>query len=572
MVKVVIHSRESKPSIVEVLNDASLQLLEIGEEHEIYKILASAIAKIIPGAYCLVSKLQPDKKNFRIVQMYGIDKFIQSAKLILGKDLYELDFPFDELVHKHQQAFKNRKLFRLEEGLYGMSVGTINKTTCIAIEKIDGISDIFTTFFYLDDAYFGGVSILVPKRVMKSGIMNQEAILAIETLTNLATVLIQKLQANEELIHSRKTLETSYSRFNLLINNLTDIAWRANGDGSKIEDLNNSFKRIYGHSSTEFQKNPNLWIERAHPEDRLIVAKLSDELYRNGNVEAEYRVVRPDGKITWLHDRVSVICDDEGTPILTGGIAKDISEQKVLELKLQGIISEKDKILSIIAHDLKTPFNSMIGFTEILSEENNTISDEKRLMYIHLLHDSAVSTYKLLENLLEWSRLHLSNYEIYKKSICLKFVVDDCISLYMVTAENKKITVINQVSDEVNAYVDENSIYTVLRNLLNNALKYTPEYGSVTFSSTQKQNVVEISIQDTGQGIKPEKLNHLFRFGENTSTPGTKMEKGTGIGLVLCKELLDKNGGYIQVKSEFGKGSTFTLGLPNKSMEVNLPD
>jgi len=151
----------------------------------------------------------------------------------------------------------------------------------------------------------------------------------------------------------------------------------------------------------------------------------------------------------------------------------------------------------------------------------------------------------------------------------MKFVIDDCISLYKVTAENKKITVFNKVSDESIAYFDRNSINTIIRNLLNNALKYTPEGGRITFSSTQKQNVVEISIQDTGLGIKPEMLNKLFSMGENTSTLGTKMEKGTGIGLVLCKDLIDKNGGTLQVETEFGKGSTFTLGLTNKSEEFN---
>ena len=567
MARDVIHSLESKPSIVEVLNETSLQLLEIKEESEIYKILASAIARIIPGAKCFVSKLQPDQKSFRIVQMYGVDKLLPSAKLILGKDPYELDLPFDELLQKHKQAFESRKLFRFEEGIYGLSVGTINKMTCKAIEKLVGISDIFTTLFYLDDTYFGGVSILVPKRVMKSGIMNQEVLLAIETLSNLASVLIQKLQANEELIHSRKTLETSSSRFNLLINNLTDIAWRANGDGSEVEDLNNSFERIYGHSADEIKQYPNLRMDMAHPEDKQIVANLMDGLYRNGNVTAEYRIVRPDGKVTWLNDRVSIIYDENRIPIMMGGIAKDITVQKELQLKLQGIISAKDIVLSIIAHDLRSPFNSFIGFTEILANENNTITDEVRLTYINLLHDSAVSTYKLLENLLEWSRLHLSNYEIQKEDICLKFVIDDCISLYKATAEKKKITVINQISDETNVYVDVNSINTIIRNLLNNALKYTPEDGRITFSSMQKQNVVEISIQDTGLGIKPEMLNKLFNIGENTSTLGTKMEKGTGIGLVLCKELLDKNGGTLQVETELGKGSTFTLRLTNKSVE-----
>jgi signal transduction histidine kinase len=441
MAKEVIHIRESKTSIVEVLNEASLQLLEIKEENEIYKILASAIAKIIPGTYCTVSKLRPDKINFRIVQMYGVDKFLPSIKLILGKDPYEVDFPYIELAKGYTPAFESRKIFRFEDGLYGISAGSINRTICTAIEKLIGMSAIYTTCFYLDGIYYGGLTLIIPKRVLKSGIINPDAFLAIETLSNLATVLIHKLQVNEEMKKSK--------------------------------------------------------------------------------------------------------------------------------MKLQEEISKKDKFFSIIAHDLKSPFNSFIGFTEILSDQNNTISEEKRTLYINLLHESAVSTYKLLDNLLEWSRLHLGNYEIHKERIFLKCIIDDCISLYRAAAENKKIAIINQVTFETSAYVDENSINTVLRNLLNNALKYTPEDGQITFSATQKQNEVEISVQDTGLGIKPELLDKLFNIGDSTSTLGTKNEKGTGIGLVLCKELLDKNGGTIQVVSEVGKGTTFTLALPNKPNDMN---
>jgi signal transduction histidine kinase len=434
MAKEVVFNREPGTSFVEVLNEASLQLLAIKEENEIYKILASAISKIIPGIYCTVSKLQPDKQYFRIVQIYGLDKYLPSVQLILGKDPYEQDFPYMELARKHAPAFESRKLFRFEEGLYGISGESINKSICHAMEKLLGISEIYTTCFFMDDIYYGGLTLLIPNRVIKSGSINPNVLLAIETLSNLATVLIHKTQVNEDMNQSK--------------------------------------------------------------------------------------------------------------------------------LKLQEDLTTKDKFFSIIAHDLRSPFNSFMGFTELLADKNNTLSEKDKLLYINLLHDSAVSTHKLLDNLLEWGRLHLGNYEIHKEHVCLKGVIDDCITLYRATAENKKITVINQVATEICSFVDEYSINTVFRNLLNNALKYTPENGRITFSAIQRHDVVEIAVQDTGLGIKPILLNKLFSIGENVSTPGTQKEKGTGIGLVLCKELLDKNGGTIQVVSEVGKGSTFTLVLP----------
>lgn len=439
MARNVVSPSEKNTSIIEVLNATSLQLLEIREEHEVYKILASALTKILPGTFCMVSKLQADKKNFRIVQMHGVEKYIDTAKMLLGKDPHEWDFPFEELLKNHRVAFESRKLYYFEEGLYGISGKTIPKKISKAIEKLGGISHVFTTCFFMDNTFYGGLTLLVPKVVMKAGLMNQEAILAIETLSNMATVLIHKLQANEKLIANREMLETT--------------------------------------------------------------------------------------------------------------------------------ISAKDKVFSILAHDLRTPFNSIIGFAEILSNGNKMISEKDRLTYVNIIRESAVSTYKLLDNLLEWSRLQLDNYIIQKEIIQPKLVINDCMELYRATAEKKHITIQNRVTEETSVFVDWNSIFTILRNLLNNALKYTPEGGCITFTSIKKQDFVEISIQDTGIGIPPDILKKIFLVGENHSSLGTNMEKGTGLGLILCKDLLEKNNGYIRIDSEVGLGTTFTIGLQSHSTE-----
>lgn len=675
-------TKVEKAHHIEILNDASLQLLGIKEEKEIYRILVSAITKIVPGIYCVVSKLQSDDMNFRIVHSCGLDNYMQTIKLLLGKDPYEMDFPFKDLAEEHRKGFDSRKLYHFEDGLYGLSVGAINKTLCRTIEKIIGISDIYATSFYLEDHFFGGISLFIPKRVMKSGIMDEKAILAIETLSNLASVLIQKQRYNDALVQSRMVAEAGYSRTNLLLGNLTDIAWKANGDGSNIVDLKNNFKDFYGHPVEDFQVNSNLWTDLVHPDDKDLIKKSGEELFRNGQSMAEYRVVRPDGSIIWLNDRKSIVYNEEGKAIMMGGIAKDITDkkrleeelqiknfaldvspvaigladlngilffaneafvnlwgytckeeilgkhisnfafskeqmndvlktikegkiywgegrsvrlnetsfesiisatmvkhngvslclmavftditdQKIMERKLQEMILSKDKLFSIIAHDLKSPLSAFLGLTNVLVNESDSLTTEDRLTYIDLLHKSAVSTYILLENLLEWSQLQTSTYEVHKNYFSLKSLIEECIALYAATANNKLITIKHDVADEVQVFVDGNSLKTILRNLLNNALKYTNEGGTVTIHALQKVDEIELSIQDTGIGIKPEILNKLFQVGESTSTPGTNREKGTGLGLIICRELLDRNGGAIQVESEVGKGTIFRIQLPD---------
>lgn len=672
---------EHNDQILEVLNSTSIQLLEIKQEEEIFKVMAEAIGKLLPGAYSVVSKLQADDMNFRVVHTHGLDKFVDAIRMLIGKNPYEIDFPFKDLESQHREGFISRKLYYLEDGLYGLSVGAIPRAACRAIEKLVGISQIYAISFYMENNYFGGISIWLPKRIIKRGGLSPEVALAIETLSNYASVLIQKFRNNQELRQSQKKLENSYNKFNLLLNNLTDIAWRANGDGSNLEDLNQSFERIYGHTTQEFSENPNLWYEQIHPDDLEIYQKSADELFRNGNAKAEYRVKRKDGSTIWLNDRKSIIYDEEGKPILMGGIAKDItdrkkledelkiknyaldlspvavgladfdgklifaneafvklwnypskedvlgkhvsafahskqqmetvlntireggiywgegqsvkcdgslfdsiisatmvkhdgvplclmatftdiSEQKRLEGKLNEMIMAKDQLFSIIAHDLKSPFNTFLGFTHILSNDYSHIKDEDRITYIHLIRDSADSTYKLLENLLEWSRLQTSTYEVHSVRFKLKNLIDECTALYAATAENKRITVLNQVDAHATVFVDGNALTTVLRNLLNNALKYTKDGGIIRFTSQQTGSLVDLSVQDNGIGIKPELLSKLYHIGETVSTPGTNHETGTGLGLILCKELLERNNGSLHVESVYGEGTTFHVRLP----------
>lgn len=539
------HTKREKAPLVEILNNASLQLLQIKEEKDIYSILVSAITKIVPGIYCAVSKLQTDDMNFRIVHTCGLENFMQAIKLLLGKDPYEMNFPFKDLADEHRLGFDSRKLYHLEDGLYGLTVGAINKTLCNAIEKVIGISDIYATSFYLDDHFFGGLSLFIPKRVMNSGIMDEEAILAIETLSNFASVLIQKQRFNDELKIKNFALDVSPVAVGLA--DLNGILFFAN----------EAFVKLWGYTCKEDVLGKHVSTFAFSKEQVHDVLNTIKE----GNVYwGEGHSVRLNG--TTFDSIISAtMVKHEKVSLCLMAAFTDITEQKVIEKKLQDLLLSKDKFFSIIAHDLKSPFNTFLGFSELLANEYEIINEKERLLYINMLRDSAVNTFKLLENLLEWSRLQINTYEFHKEHFSLKNLVDECIALYAATAEKKHLTIINLIPAQVNMFVDGNSIKTVFRNLLNNALKYTYEGGFVTFTSQLREGVVEISIQDTGIGINPEILEKLFQVGENISTPGTKKEKGTGLGLILSKELVERNDGCIHVESKVGIGTTFIVQL-----------
>jgi signal transduction histidine kinase len=229
--------------------------------------------------------------------------------------------------------------------------------------------------------------------------------------------------------------------------------------------------------------------------------------------------------------------------------------------KLQRLSQTKDKFFSIISHDLKTPFNSIIGFSNLLSEHYDEFSDEDRKNYIDNIEKSANNTYKLLDNLLEWSQLQNNQENLKLEKTNLFLLGNEVIGLLKQNANEKNISLINNIETDIELVVDINKIKRVLRNLISNAIKFTHTKGEVTLYGHLKNNVIEVAVVDNGIGIRAEKINRLFDISEKVSTPGTNKEKGTGLGLLLCDEFIKRHNGRIWVESEIDKGTTFKFTL-----------
>lgn len=257
------------------------------------------------------------------------------------------------------------------------------------------------------------------------------------------------------------------------------------------------------------------------------------------------------------------------TESLICAIIREITERKRTERKLQQQNAElretnlaKDKFFSIIAHDLKNPFHAINGIAEVLIEDYASFKDADKLKYLEKIKESGKEAYILLENLLEWSRsqtgriavkLELSNLYILTKDVLLQFEA-------ALLSKNLKLSVF--MERDIAAIVDENMFKTVMRNLISNAIKFTNPGGSITLASSTTSNEVAISVTDSGIGMPPEDIEKLFRIDQNYSRPGTSMEKGTGLGLLLVKEFVTKMEGVISVESKPGEGSTFRVTLP----------
>ncbi|QGY47925.1 HAMP domain-containing protein [Maribellus comscasis] len=222
----------------------------------------------------------------------------------------------------------------------------------------------------------------------------------------------------------------------------------------------------------------------------------------------------------------------------------------------------KDKYFSIIAHDLKNPFNVILGFTDLLVENYKDFDEEKRQRIIRELNKSSKVIYDLLENLLTWSRSQSGKIELYPEILSVNSIIDNSVNSYSGVAKQKQITILNNISEETNIYADEFTITVAINNILNNAVKFTPDKGLIVISTIKNKNQIELRIKDTGIGMKSEIIENLFRSKKITSTPGTRREQGTGLGLILIKDFTERNKGNLSIISEPEKGTEFRLLFP----------
>ncbi|MCX6175300.1 MAG: PAS domain S-box protein [Ignavibacteriales bacterium] len=230
--------------------------------------------------------------------------------------------------------------------------------------------------------------------------------------------------------------------------------------------------------------------------------------------------------------------------------------------ELKQLNSTKDKFFSIIAHDLKNPFITILGFSDLLHTDYADLSDEERLFYIDEMKKSAEISHSLLQNLLQWSRSQTGRIEFSPLKLNLYNIVHGNTELLKASAERKQIGINSNIPEDISVLADEDMLNTIIRNLLTNALKFTEKGGKVEIIAVKQNGFIEIIVSDTGVGMSESVRKNLFKLDATHSTSGTENEAGTGLGLILCKEFIEKNGGTINVESELGKGSKFIFSLP----------
>ena len=360
--------------------------------------------------------------------------------------------------------------------------------------------------------------------------------------------------------HHEEAMAANEKRFRTIFEQSV-VAICLTDEQGRYEMVNQAYLDLYRYTEDELVgKHFSLVVPDEYKEkmsrmhDRFIEKKVE--------VRGEWTVVdKYGGEHTILADAAHISGPDGEAKKLT--FVLDITERKraiddlaASEEQLKQLNATKDKFFSIVAHDLKNPINVILNFSDILADADKTSDPEDVNQTIGYIREGARSIYKLLENLLLWSRSQSDRIHFDPQTVDLRSIITANISFLKGQAAEKKINLSSGIPEKCAAKVDSNMIDTVVRNLISNAIKYTGEGGAITVSAARHGDRVRVAVADSGVGMSPQIMESLFDISTNTSRPGTNREQGTGLGLILCKEFIDKHGGRIWAESEPGKGTT----------------
>jgi len=388
---------------------------------------------------------------------------------------------------------------------------------------------------------------------------------------------------------SEGKIKDSENRFNILLENVRDGILLSTFEGKFIE-ANKAICSLLGYSKAEMF---NLsYTDIIAEQEILRLPEFYDGLIKIGYSICEWELKCNDANLIYTEIASQILPDGNIVHFI-----RDISERKKTEEELMrsyeekqinnelieeraaefAILNEKlarseeelkqmnaskDKFFSIVAHDLKSPFQGLIGFSDILLEDFDEMDAEQTKYFIKEINTTTKNVYKLIEQLLDWSRIQLGKMQFEPENLSLVKSIEFIFNLVRANAVKKEITISHSVPDEQLVFVDARMLNSLIENLISNAIKFTKRNGSITIFSEELGNYIQVSVKDTGIGIDSTSLDKIFNIGSNHTTKGTEAESGTGLGLLLCKELVEKNGGKIELQSEVGVGTSVIFTLP----------
>nr|WP_319273516.1 PAS domain-containing sensor histidine kinase [uncultured Draconibacterium sp.] len=335
-------------------------------------------------------------------------------------------------------------------------------------------------------------------------------------------------------------------------------------DGSnQFQYVSSSCEEILELTEEAMLNDSMVFWSRVHQDD-IEMLRLEDErtTRENSIFKVEFRYITKSGKTKWLQASSNPSKLLYGNTSLYSGYCLDITEKKNLENDLKQELETKDKFLSILSHDIRTPLGSMMAFSELLHEKLVKQDYTDLLEYSAIIKNTSELTFHFFDNLLAWGRSQKGINDFNPEYYSISGIINEVMGLLNAAVLQKNIQLEFDIDKNIEVFVDKNMIKTVLRNLLSNAVKFTADYGKIRVSTKVSSHTLEISIQDSGTGMSKDRLDNLLKLDKIVSEKGTRGEKGSGLGLILCNEFVQKHNGTIKAESEPNMGSIFTIELP----------
>lgn len=383
----------------------------------------------------------------------------------------------------------------------------------------------------------------------------------------------------------QEAVKDSEQKFRNIAENIDDLLYTFELYEGKMMPtyFSSAIEKITGYSQADFLSDHRLFLKIVHPDDFTDMKKRLAFLWKSEKQSAgefELRIINKSGNIVWVRNKINFTRNENGQIQKIYGLVSDITFNKKAEeelkqsaANLKKLNDAKDRFLSIISHDLRAPFSSILGFTDLLLEDE-TLSDVERQQYISYIQDSSKSMLALVNSMLDWTRLQTGRIKFEPEKLNAREIIESSISTVSGTALKKGVEIENLVDPALHIFGDKNLILQVFNNLFSNAVKFTKlgDRIMVSVNTSATSRFITFSVKDTGIGIKANNLDKLFSIDTKFTSEGTAGEKGSGLGLSLVKDIIDKHGGSIEVKSEFGRGTEFIFTIPVASTKILLVD
>ena len=525
------------------LNHATKEFIQFSADTPDYKKILRVIIDISGAKYTALNIFDENGLDFTTVAFEGIKKNILKGIDFLGFDLKNKHWDHDPI-----RAEKTKKVITRFMHLNELTGDVIPKSVIYLIEKTFGIEETFVVKIFKDEKVLGDFTLLFKKG---------------ETLINSSLVELYANQVGLFLERQKLTnlLSNSEKQFSQLFENMEQgFAFHEmiyDNDNKPVDYrfllVNKAFERLTGINTENLI---NKTVKEILPNTEQIWIDNSGKVAQTG-IPIHFDTYSQE------FDKYYDVIAYSPKKDFFAVVFTDITDIKESETKLQQLNADKDRFISILSHDLKSPFNILLGFSEILTNNFHEYSITKIREYVNHINKATQNANNLLEDLLKWSRAQKGDISFSPQKLLFTNICEDILPTLKPNADAKKIKINYSSADHINVFADVDMLKTVLRNLVSNAIKFTNNGGEISINAEQTESDITITVSDNGIGIPPDNLAKLFDISEVITTKGTAQETGTGLGLLICKEFVEKHGGKIWVESQEGKGTVFYFTIPD---------